>query len=193
MAPVSDYSTTAADNTAISGLAVSNATVISTVDDIIRQLMADIRAADNANVKTSRIGTTVQAYDADLAAIAALPSAANKVPYSTGAGAWALANFTAAGRALVEDTSAAAQRVTLGIYLPKNASGQGQWNLLFAATNTAIVLPAGGTWAYFALLIDNTFGTVVNNGVRAGVAPGGAGIGGPVVNAQGYGFAWRIT
>ena len=41
-----------------------------------------------------------QPVDADLTAIAALTSAANKVPYSTGAQAWALADFSAGGRAL---------------------------------------------------------------------------------------------
>ena len=60
------------------------------------------------------IGTDVEAKDADLTAIAALVSAADKLPYATGAQAWALAAFTAAGRALVDDADAAAQRVTLG-------------------------------------------------------------------------------
>ena len=56
-----------------------------------------------------------QALDTDLTAIAALTSAADKVPYATGSGTWALADFSSAGRALVDDADAAAQLTTLGV------------------------------------------------------------------------------
>jgi len=77
----------------------------------------------------------ILAQDADLTAIAALTSAANKVPYSTGAQTWALADFSAAGRALVDDADAAAQLVTLG------AVAQAQ--SVNAQTGTTYTLVAG--------------------------------------------------
>jgi len=66
------------------------------------------------------IGTDVQAYDADLAAIAGLTTAADRVPYFTGASTAALATFTAAGRTIVGSTDIPTARSNLGLTIGTN-------------------------------------------------------------------------
>lgn len=70
-------------------------------------------AATNVQTALNELDTEKQPLDSDLTALAGLTSAANKVPYFTGSGTAAVADFSAAGRALVDDADAATQRATL--------------------------------------------------------------------------------
>tara|TARA_R110000803_G_scaffold89099_1_gene156221 strand:+ start:408 stop:2015 length:1608 start_codon:yes stop_codon:yes gene_type:complete len=56
-----------------------------------------------------------QAVDAGLTSISGLTTAANNMIYTTGSDTYAATSLTAAGRALLDDADAAAQRTTLGL------------------------------------------------------------------------------
>jgi hypothetical protein len=101
------------------------------------------------------IGTDVQAYDAALASIAGLTTASGQLIYTTASDTYATSAITAAGRAILDDADASAQRTTLGLgsLAVKNTVGSGDYdsssivtaNIADSAITTAKLADSGVT------------------------------------------------
>lgn len=109
----------------------------------------------DCDMPLSSVSTLVIAADTELAAIAGLTSAADRLPYFTGSGTASLATFTAAGRALIDDADATAQKVTLGLVIGTNVQAYDADLLAIAGLTSAadkgIQFTGSGTAAVYDL------------------------------------------
>ena len=98
-----------------------SANVVSLSSGLSDLLSAANNLSDVADASTSRtnlgvaIGSDVQAYDAGLASIAGLTTAADKMIYATASDTYATTDLTSFARTILDDADGAAVLVTLGL------------------------------------------------------------------------------
>jgi hypothetical protein len=116
------------DLTAAASVAGTNEFEINEAGTSKKATAAQILTYVKANTTASDVGA--QPLDAELTAIAGLTSAADKVPYFTGSETASTMTVTSAARTVLDDTTVAAMRTTLGaaadattqtIYIPATA------------------------------------------------------------------------
>ena len=158
--------TQAASSVAITGGTITGGTITGITDLAVADGGTGASTAANARTNLGvAIGSNVQAYDAGLQSIAGLTTGADQTIYTTGADTYAVTSLTAAGRALLDDANAAAQRTTLGLGTIATASSIGTSDLANGAVTAAKLanestvdlvtsLPASG--AYVGQLALNT-------------------------------------
>jgi len=108
--------------------------------------------ADAAAVRTTLglvIGTNVQAYDAELAALAGLTSAADALPYFTGAGTAATTTLTAFARSILDDANEATFKATVNLEIGTDVQAwDADLDAVAALNSTGLAVRTGAnTWA----------------------------------------------
>ena len=79
------------------------------------QSVSTALSAINLTSFNDDLGSTYQPLDAGLTSISGLTTSADKMIYTTASDTYAVADLTSAGRALLDDADATAQRTTLGL------------------------------------------------------------------------------
>lgn len=139
----------ATDQLTTLGLTANGKSLVTAADYAAMRVLLDLESGTDF-LSPAVIAAAYQPLDTDLTAIAALVSAADKLPYATGAGTWALADLPAAGRTFIAATTAAAETAILSAMVGDSGAGGTKGLVPAPAAGDAAAskfLKADGTWA----------------------------------------------
>ena len=130
-----------------------------------RSLIDDADAAAGRTTLGLVIGTNVQAYDATLASLASLGTAADRIAYTTGVDTWAESTITSFSRTLIDDADAATARTTLGVVIGTNVQAyDADLDSYAALSSTGLVARTGSGTAATRTLTPGSAQITVSNG-----------------------------
>nr|BAR24899.1 phage-related tail fiber protein [uncultured Mediterranean phage uvMED]BAR24956.1 phage-related tail fiber protein [uncultured Mediterranean phage uvMED]BAR39205.1 phage-related tail fiber protein [uncultured Mediterranean phage uvMED]BAR39259.1 phage-related tail fiber protein [uncultured Mediterranean phage uvMED] len=110
------------------------------------------------------LGVDVQSFDAGLQSISSLTTAANQSIYLTGSDTYAAYSLTAAGRALLDDADAAAQRTTLGLGALATLSTVNASTITNGSVGTDELANSSVTIGKLSLVAQDLAGSLIANG-----------------------------
>jgi hypothetical protein len=93
----------------------TDAFTVTSLTSTARSILDDTSTSAMRTTLGVAIGTDVQAYDATLAALAGVTTAADKLVYASGVDTFLTTDFTSTARTLLDDSSTSAMRTTLGV------------------------------------------------------------------------------